>query len=185
MPGITYTPPAVTGGFMPVDHGYLAWSFDPGSNGTGTIIPTGGLLHLVKLKLDQGALVSNVVIHLTSAGATLTAGQNFAGLYSAAGALLSVTADQAAAWQTGGLKTMALAVAQTVGAGYVYAAFWAVGSTLPTLSRGNVGGAAVGNAGLAAPNLRFATADAGLTTTAPPTFGAQTGSGTGWWVALS
>lgn len=171
--------------FTPADHGLLAWSYDIAVCSSGTIIPTAGLLQLVKLKLDQAALITNLVMHMTAAGVTLTAGQNFAALYSSAGALLSVTADQSTAWQSSGLKSMALAVPQTVPAGDVYVGFWSNGSTLPTPSRSNLGHSAAGNVGLSAPNLRFATANTGLTTTAPPTFGAQTALFTGWWVAVN
>lgn len=172
-------------GFGPADHGLIAWSYDISICSSGTIIPTAGLLQLVKIKLAEARTVTNVLIHLTAAGATLTAGQNFGALFSSAGALLSQTADQATAWQSTGVKTMALAAPQDCSAGYVYAGFWANGSTLPTPSRSNLGHSAAGNIGLAAPNLRWATADAALTTTAPANFGAQTALFTGWWVGLS
>lgn len=173
------------GNFGPADHNYLAWSYDIAVAATGTIIPAGGTLNLVKLKLDTAATVTNIVIHLTNAGVTLTSGQNFGALYSAAGALLAQTTDQTTAWGTGGLKVMALSSPQAVAAGYCFAGFWAVGSTLPTISRGQVIGANIANPGLSAPNFRFSTADSSLTTTAPASFGTQTSSANTWWVALS
>lgn len=173
------------GNFGPADHGYLAWSFDPGISTSGLLVPTAGLLNLVKLKLDVAALVSNIAMIVVTAGNTLTSGQNFALLYSSAGALLGQTATQHTAWQTTGLKTMALVTPAPVPAGYCYAGFWCVGSTLPNFSRGNQTSAPGGNAGLAAPNLRSATADASLTTTAPDPFTTQTASATEWWMALS
>lgn len=186
MSGITFTPPASSfGQFTPADHGYLTWTYDPAVGMAGLLVPAGGTLNLIKLKLDQSALITNIVMTVVTGGATLTSGQNFALLYSSAGVLLGQTATQHTAWQSSGLKTMALNTPVTVGAGMVYAGFYCVGSTLPNFSRGNQTSAAGGNAGLAAPNLRHATADTGLTTTPPDPFGAQTSNSTAWWVALS
>lgn len=171
--------------FAPEDHNYLAWSFDPTVAVGGTIVPTGGLLHVVKLRADRAITVTNIVMHVVTSGATLTSGQNFAALYSGAGALLSSTATQHTAWQSGGVKVMALSAAQTVPAGYFYAAFYSVGSTLPTFSRGQNVGGAIGNAGLAAPSLRYAVADTGLTTAMPATIGTQTVCPVSYWVAVN
>lgn len=185
MPRVSQIMAARAGNFGPGDHGYLAWSYDPGVGMAGLLVPTAGLLNLIKLKLDTAALVSNIVMTVVTAGNTLTSGQNFAVLYSSAGALIGQTATQHTAWQSTGLKTMALVTPVNVPAGYCYAGFWCVGSTLPNFSRGNQTTAAGGNAGLAAPNLRSSTADSSLTTTAPNPFGTQTASATEWWMALS
>lgn len=184
--GALFYPSAVaSNSTSPADHNYLTWTYDPAVSLAGTTVPAGGVLHLIKLKLDQAALVSNIIINLTSAGTTLTSGQNFALLYSSGGTLLGSTATQHTAWQSGGVKTMALVTPVTVPAGYVYGGFYTVGSVLPTISRGQVTTANGGNAGLSAPNLRHATADTGLTDTPPATFGAQTAGATAWWMALS
>lgn len=170
---------------LPLDHGFLTWSYDPALAAAGTIIGNGGTLYVVKLKLAQAATVTNIVMEVSTAGATLTAGQNFAALYSAAKALLAVTADQTTPWQSTGLKTMALAQAQAVPAGTVYACWWTVGSTLPTFTRGTALNAVQPNAGLSAANSRYSTADGSLTTTAPATIGTQTAASAAYWVALS
>lgn len=185
MPRATQILAARAGNFGPADHNYLAWTYDPAVGMAGLIVPAAGTLHLIKLKLDVSALVTNIVMALTSAGATLTSGQNFAMLYSSAGVLLGQTATQHTAWQSTGLKTMALTTPVTVAAGYVYAGFYTNGSTLPTFCRGNQSSAPGGNAGLAAPSLRSATADTGLTTAPPDPFGAQTANAVAWWMALS
>lgn len=173
------------GEFRPRDHGLLAWTYDPAVGMAGIIVPAAGVLHLVKLRLDQDALVSNIVMASVTAGSTMTSGQNFAVLYSAAGVLLGQTASQHTAWQSTGVKTMALTAPVAVPAGYVYAGFYANGSSLPLFCRGNQTSAPGGNVGLAAPNLRHATADTGLTTAPPATFGAQTANAIAWWMALS
>lgn len=184
--GELYYPAAVAPSqFQASDHNLLTWTYDPSVGMSGLIVPAAGTLHVVKMKLDSAALVTNIVMALTNAGVTLTSGQNFAVLYSSAGALIGQTATQHTAWQSAGLKTMALVTPVVVPAGYCYAGFWTVGSTLPTFCRGNQSSAPGGNAGLAAPNLRSATCDTGLTTTAPSTLGTQTANATTWWIALS
>lgn len=67
----------------------------------------------------------------------------------------------------------------------LYAGFWYNGTTGPTLAR--IGGVsvAIGGLGLASPNLVWATANTGLTTTAPGTLGAQTGTLVHYWTGLS
>lgn len=170
---------------QPSDHGYLTWTYDPSLAAAATIVGNGGTLYVVKLKLAAAATVSNIVMEVSTAGATLTSGQNFAALYSSAKALLSATATQHTAWASTGLKTMALTTPQTVSAGTVYACFWCVGSTLPTFTRATALNAVQPNAGLSAADSRWSTADSGLTTTAPATIGSQSAASAAYWVALS
>lgn len=172
----------------PADQGYLGRSYDNAMVQAGLILPTAGLLNLVRVRV-LGTLVTNVHLHFTVAGGTLTAGQNFAALFDSAGTLLSATADQATTgsnWQAGGMKDMPLAVAQAVTYGaFYYVGFYANGSTMPTVSRAVNSASAILNGKLAAPNFRYATANAGLTTAMPASFGAQTGTATAWWAGVS
>lgn len=169
--------------FGPEDHGYLAWAYDPaaGAN-TGTIIGTGGQLQLVRLKTAGTQSITSATVEVTVAGGSLT-NVGFA-LYSAAGARLtsSINANgaTAAAFQSVGTKTVTFSSQSISGAFYV--GFWFTGTTLPTLYR-STNLARVGNFNLSAPNLRYATADGSLTTTAPANFGTQTALTTAFWVA--
>jgi hypothetical protein len=177
--------PALDSQFQPSDHGFLAWTYDPAAAAAGTIIGNAGTLYAIKIKVPATCLISNIVMEVSTAGATLTAGQNFAALYSGAKALLSATADQTVPWATTGLKTMALSAAQTVSQGYVYACLWTNGSTLPTFTRATALNSPQPNAGLSAANSRWSTADTGLTTTGPATIGTQTAASASYWVAFS
>lgn len=166
--------------------GYRAWSFD-GACAVNTQILTAGTLNVVRLWLDEFGGVSpiaSVSTVVATAGATLT-NVGFA-LYSAAGALLtsSVNANgaTATAFQTVGLKVVTF-TSQNISPGSFYVAFWTTGTTQPTLAGGST--RASMNGPLATPNLRFATANTGLTTTAPSTLGAQTGAPTALWVAAA
>lgn len=189
-----YTPATITvGGYLPSDAGYIGWSGDPGTDvQAGTIIATAGTLNLVRIKIPAGgSTVTNIVLHLTVGGTSLTAGQCFAALYTSAGALAGgtngVTADQSTSWGTGGLKVMPLTAAQSVSGPFVYVGFFAnnTAGTNPTLARMVSSSSAIINAGLSAPTFRYATADASLTTAPPTNFGTQTGLGTAWWVGLT
>lgn len=173
--------------FGPTDHGMKAWSYDMSSITAGTA-GADGVLQICLLHLPIAASITNVCLHVTTAGTSLTANNNIAALYTAAGALVGVTADQSVAWTSSGYKQMALTggpFART--AGDYYVAWWLNGSgTDPSFARS--GNAASVNNGLSAPNLRFATtADVGLTNaaSAPSTLGAQTAASIGWWAALS
>lgn len=169
----------------PTDHNLLAWTFDPGLPNSGAGV-TSGTLQIVRLHLRTAASVTNILMHVQTAGITLTAGQSFAALYTAAGVKVAVTADQAAAWVSTGVKTMALAGGPyALAAGDYYVAVWSVGATPPQFMRMAGTSSGLTNVGLSAPNFRAATADAGLTTTAPDPIGAQTANSANFWAALS
>lgn len=174
---------------LPTDHGYVGWTFDPALAQAGTVLPTAGLVQVARLRVLTAA-VTNIIIHISTAGSTLTAGQCFAALYNDAGALLgagAVTADQAGAWASTGLKVMPLTVAQAVVPNAWYrVAFWFNGTTGPTLSRAvTTAVAGLPNPGMSAPTFRFSTADSSITTTAPGSLAAQTAILSAYWVAVS
>lgn len=181
------------GAFMGAsDYGFQAWTAEPLAGQAGTVVPTAGLSHIIRVRTsDVANLATNLVIHVTVGGSALTAGQCFATLHSDAGVILSataVTADQSTSWASGGLKTMALTGTQALTPNTWYKIrLWFNGTTGPTLTRAINSSTAITNAGLSAPNFRFATADSGLTTAAlaPGTIGAMTGTATAWWAAIS
>lgn len=172
---------------QPADQALAGWTFDPVDMQGGTILPTAGLLMLSRIKVNLAA-VTGIMIYVTAGGSTLTASQNLAGLFNDQGAILgagAVTADQATAWQSSGLKTMPLNVAQAVTPGAWYrVGLFANGTTLPTLGRASNLPADGINAGMSAPTLRYSTANTGLTTAMPGSLGAQTAASPAWWVAL-
>lgn len=188
-PGNIATDPALghAGEWAPADLGFIAWAFDPVNYQSGSLLSAGavaGKLVVVRLR-TPAALVTNIVINVTTAGATLTSGQNFAGLYQN-GALVGTTADQSVAWVSATVKTMALSGGPfAVGAGDVYAAFFFNGTTSPTLQRAGSNQAAI-SLGTAATASRFGTTtDTGRTTTMPATLGTISAVVNSYWAALS
>lgn len=176
----------------PSDIGLTTFNFRP-TDATGTWqMNTAGTVYVMKVKLPTTAssfTITNIHMVLTTAGATLTANQCLASLYSSSKALLSSTANMATVWAgSTGLLTMPLSVAQTVtptsaSTSFVYVALHYNGTTAPTWA------AASGNGGvnglLSAANSLFASADTGRTTSEPATLGTFTAVNTSPWVGLS
>jgi hypothetical protein len=181
---------ALTAAARASDHALGGWSFDPALVQAGSVLATAGLSYVARVRV-MSATISNVLLHLTAAGVTLTAGQCFCTVHTDAGVLLgagAVTADQQANWQSGGLKVMPLTTPQAWNPGdYCRVRYWFNGTTGPTLSRAVSSASAIVNAGLTSPAFRYSTADTGLTTAAlaPTTLGTQTGGAVAHWVGIS
>lgn len=164
-------------------HGYLAETFDP-ALATSALSFATGTLYVARLYVPKAANASSIVVVIATAGATLTAGQNLAGLYTDAGAQLSVVPDQATAWTSTGTKVMALGASQALAADtFVRVVLLAVGTTTPQFRSGS-GSAVNANAGLSGAGLRTATASTGQSALpANITPGTLTGAGS-FWVGL-
>ncbi|AXG81144.1 hypothetical protein [Streptomyces paludis] len=126
--------------FIPADQGLITWTHDPATLRSSSNATTSGTVYLCKVKIvERATVVSNIIIGVEAAGATLTSAQNLLGLYSASGTRLAVTADQSTAWTTVGVKTAAI-TPQTLAVGSYYVAILANGTTPPQFSMG-AGGA--------------------------------------------
>ncbi|MFF7949136.1 polysaccharide deacetylase family protein [Streptomyces griseorubiginosus] len=170
--------------WAPEDHGFLTWTFEPQMCASSGNLPTTGTLQLARVHVPVATTITNIVLFVQTAGATLTSGQNFAGLYTSGGTLLSATADQSTAWTSTGTKTMALSAAQAVAAGDYYIGFYANGTTAPAFSRA-AGAFSIINTGLSNAASRWATGATGLTTALPASAGTLASSSNSWWAALS
>lgn len=173
-------------GSVPADRNFVAWNMPYyGAPNTGGLT-TAGTLFLIRIRRVPATNVSNIVMNQGTAGSGLTAGQCFAALFTSAGALIASTADQAAAWAGAGPRTMALVGGPyALSAADYYVGLFYNGTTGPAFLRAGSSSGTITNIGLAAPNLDFATADTGLTTAMPSTFGAQTAFAAQYFVALS
>lgn len=182
---MTLSNPAQRADYAPNDHGFISWSYDPSFAGTVLIVQTAGRLNVVRLKLAQPALVTSIRMLMSTAGATLTAGQNFAMLFDESGNRVGVTADLSAQWAgaTGELD-MPLTAPVQVNGPFCHVGWYANGSTLPTFRLANFSTVANGNAGLATASSRYGQGQTGLTSTPPATIGAINGANFPWWVGL-
>ena len=141
----------------------------------------------MRIPIRATRTITNIVLFVGTAGATLTAGSCWAGIYDASGNRLGQTADQATAWTTTGTKTMAISGGPlSLTEGYYWVAFVATGTTIPAILRASgVGGAAI-NTGLAAASTRFGTYGTSQTTLPATLTPASIGqSNNAWWAALS
>lgn len=172
---------------QPSDRGYIAWTMPITAALSTVVLSTSGTLYLNLIRRVPAGTITNITVLCGTAGSALTAGQCFATLFSAAGASLRTTVDQAANWASTGVKTMTLSSPYANAAGDYYVGMWFNGTTGPSFLRSinAPADATLTNAGLAAPNLQCARADTGLTTTPPGSFGAQTADTHYYWIALS
>lgn len=150
----------------PMDQGLIAWSIAP-YDVNGQIQPTGGVIQLVKVLIRTATTITNVIANVSTAGATLTASQCFAGLYDFTGTRQGVTADQSTSWNSTGLKTMALTTPYAAPAGSYWIALVSNGTTQPNFSGGTgtpALTAALVNVGATVSTARFATTGTAQTT---------------------
>lgn len=169
---------------FPSDHAYIAWVYDPVfTSGSGTVNSSG--LYLSAMYIRATTTISNIVIYIFTAGATLTTGENFVGLYNQSGVLLSGSADQTTTFTGTGAKTIPLTTPQTVGPGLYWAAVLANGTTGPALARANTNITAMMDIGLGANAYRFGLL-AGAGTTLPASFtpSSLTIPGAPFWMAV-
>lgn len=124
-------------------YGFAAMTYDPASAPAGSAL-TAGTVHMSRVDLPAPATISTITTAVVTAGGTLTAGQNFAGLYDSTGARVGVTADQTTAWGTIGEKNMALTAPYAAAAGTYYVAYLSNGTTPIAPLRGT-SGAAISN----------------------------------------
>jgi hypothetical protein len=178
---------------QPSDHNLNGWTYDPAASVFGTLAQaTAGLVRVARVKIMTPVL-TNIHFHLTAGGTGLTAGQCFAAAYNDAGALLgpgAVTASLhgtgANGWGDGGFKTHPLNTPMGVTPGAWHRiAWWFNGTTGATFSRASNNGSAIVNCNQTAGQAQYATANAGVTTTAPGNLSGYAGDSTAWFVATS
>lgn len=169
--------------WLPDDYGFLSWTIDP-SQASGTSLTTAGSVHMIGVNVRQTASISNVIMHVGVAGVTLTAAQNFAGVYNSSGARVGVTADQSGVWTSTGTKIMALTASFVATPGTYYIAVVTNGTTQPQFSQETTVGPI--NAGLVAATFRSSIgATAQTTLPVSITMGTRTASTISWWGAVS
>jgi len=170
-------------------YGYAAVSFDPVFALNSLAMPL-GQIQMIRVDLIRAATISTITQCVVGTGVTLTAGQNFAGIYDAAGTRLAQTADQTTAWGTTGTKDMALTAPVVLPAGTYYVAYLVNAATSPTFLRIVNASALSGfvNHNFTVSNGRFTTVGAtGSATSLPASIDLSTRafSITSWWAGIS
>lgn len=167
---------------LPQETGLIAWSFDPANVASGKA-GTAGTLYLAALYVAKAATATKLLWGINTAGATVTSGQNFVGLYSAAGSRLASVGVDARVTSTG-LFTETISVSVTPGLYWVGFMFNA--GTMPQVYRGQDLNATLMNSGAATSTLRFCTNGTGLTTALPSSITPSSNSAAqfSYWAAI-
>lgn len=172
---------------QPSDASILAWNFDHRfANGQSTA--TAGTLFMARLEVPSAITATNLLLAIQTAGSTLTASQNLAGLYNSAGTRLGQTADQSGTWTSTDIKEMALTSPVALTAGTYYIGILANGTTPPQFVRtiGSSGLTAFANRGTTAATARWSTAGTGLTALpASVTMASRTLNAQCYWAGIS
>lgn len=173
----TWASPLV-GGTIPSDHNLIAWTYDPAVAFNSYVLTTTGTAYVARLYVREAAAITKIAAYVATAGAGLA--NSYVALYQN-GSLLVQSADQSTAWQSAGSKVITV-TSTNVAVGTLDIVFWCgAWTTAPTFARG--AGSAVANINVSS-NPRYATADTGLTTTAPATLGARTALSVAFWFAV-
>jgi len=147
--------------------GWLAESYPALDAAATSGVITSGVVYMTRITLGGPVSVTSVLYGVSGAGATLTAAQNFVGLYDASGNQIGTSADQSAVWTSTGFKTTALAGGPfAVNQPFVYVAWLANGTTPPGFTRasGSIVGASLVNGSATGSNIPFPTNSSALTT---------------------
>lgn len=175
-----------------IDKGYAAWNGDPGTAvQAGTIIPTGGLSFIFRLRALK-PLFSKIQMHCSTTATGVT--NAWCTLHDDNGLILNANAksnaNQNTAFNSGGMKDFTFISPQAVtpGAFYRVRVWFTTGTTLPTISRMCNSNTAIINPDItgtaASTAYGWASADSGLTdlASAPDQIGNLTGANTAWWM---
>lgn len=169
----------------PALNGLKAWTYDTAGMTAGTSLGA-GILYMTRLTLDVADTITNLHCYITQAGSGLTASQNWAGLYTAAGVLVAQTADMSTLWTGTDSIVMPLTSTYSAVAGDYYVAFLANGTTTPVVGRTHTASNRFLNTNLAAADSRVCLKGSGQTTLpATVTMSGVTQAAPGFWGGLS
>ena len=164
--------------WTPANYGYLSWNYDPAIINNTTALVNGTAVG-IKLRVPRATTITNIIINLNAGGGLDNC---FVALYQD-NTLLAQSANQTD-WNVGGNKVIPLSSPQAVTAGTVDVVVWCGTSTsAPLLQRS--GSQPGTNGSFTGVNLRWFTANTGLTTTAPTTLGTRTSNSNTFWAAIS
>ncbi len=171
--------------WLPSDYGLISWSLDP-SQGANSQVLTSGNLIMVGVKVRATVSVTNVNIVVSTAGATLTAGQNLVGIYDSSGNLVAQSASQEANWTTTGHKQIPLTGGPyTLAAGTYYVAILSNGTTPISIPRETSLASNIINLGLTVANARVASLAGQTSLPSTITPGSRAFDMNSYWVAIS
>lgn len=165
--------------WSPTDYNFVAWTFDI-INAANSAALESGEMFVTRLKIQSSQDINRAHFIVSQSGSGLA--NAYAAIYQD-GNLLGQSANAATAFQSTGGKTLTFSSPISVNAGYIDVGLWITGTSMPSIGRaGQLSGTADF---LTGDDSRYATANTGLTTTAPSTLGTKTVSALSVWGAVS
>jgi hypothetical protein len=140
----------------------IAWTCDPYLSGTASSTATSGTIYLNAVFVPYAVTTTKVWFFINTPGVTPTAGQNFVGLYNAAGTLVASVSADASATATG-MQSLTWSSAANLSAGMYWVALLWNAATTPAVARSSTANLAIMNANLTAATARFCTNSTGKT----------------------
>jgi hypothetical protein len=139
------------------DLGLIAWTFDPAIT-SGSASAVSGTVFLAQVVLRYAQTINKLSVAIATGAATVTANQNFLGLYTAAGTRVAVTAAGAidAAITSAGNLMQAVVTPYAAAAGTYWVAYLNNATTAALLQRGTGATLSVSNVGLTGASMRYA-----------------------------
>lgn len=170
----------------PADFGLISWALDFAVADQNFSL-TSGQIRLIQLKLRAAATITNICLGGTTAATAATAGQNFVGLYDAAGNRLAQSADCTTQFGTTGGKTIPLTAPYAAAAATYYVAILYVGTgTAMSCWAGSNQSPAPVNFGLTVATARYLAGPSAQTSLpASIAFGSQALGANSIWAAVS
>lgn len=142
---------------QPSDLSLIAWTFDPAVT-SGSTLTISGTVYLAQIVLRYATTITKLSVAVATAAATVTANQNFLGLYNSSGTRVAVTAAGTldTLITTAGNVTASLSGSFAAPAGTYWVAFVNNATTPATLQRGTGAALGIANVGLTGASMRFA-----------------------------
>jgi len=180
--GVGVTPNII----LPSDHGLTAWAYDPATGCNNPMLAVNGTMYLSTLSFRVTTTINKLWYMAGAAGVTPTSGQNWVGLYTAAGARVASGAADSLVTLFNAAVGVTLATPYVVAPGKYWVAMLFNAATPPTMSRTTASINAFNNGAItSAASYRFAT-NGTLQTTLPASITPSANAlGASLWVAAS
>jgi len=149
--------------YLPADHGFQAWAYDPARCSSTNTLVTAGVLNMVRVKLANAGTLSKFYLYVAAAGANIA--NCFVGLYDSSGVRQATTADQSSNWTSTGVKSISFSVNYAAAAGFYWLGILVgTATTAPAFARATpTSSTGLVNANLGVSSARFATIGTGQT----------------------
>lgn len=174
------------GGAGTAANDFIAMPYDLTSATAATPLTSGTIYH-IRVDLTAPATITSIVIPLFGAAVGAVAGQNFVGLYDAAGTRVALSADQSVSWATNGAKDVPLTAPYAAAAGTYYITILCNAATPIGILRSVTTGAVLSvlNHGLTAATARWSTGPTAQTSLpASITMASRTPLNIAYWAGL-